>query len=57
MVRIRKGDTYIEVDDDLSDDEIDTFEKLDDSFGDTSELFLDDVIGIVKNNEGRSVSG
>ena len=43
MVKIRKDDTYIEIDENFSSDEIDTFEKLDDSFGDTSELFLNET--------------
>lgn len=45
----KNGDSYIEVDEELSSDEIDTFEKLDNSdLEDTIELSLD-LLGDVSN--------
>lgn len=41
MIQIKKGDTYIEVDNDFSNEEFDTFEKQEDELDDTLELSLD----------------
>lgn len=41
MIRLKDGDDILELDELVSNDEIDTFEKLPDEKEDTLELFLD----------------
>lgn len=45
MVLFKKGNSYIEVDDNFSNEELDTFEKYEDNLEDTLEISLDVLEG------------